>query len=281
MAGDWIPMRTDLFDDPAVITIASSCGLDEYAVVGKLLRLWSWANRHLATGNALGVTVSWIDRYVGTAGFAAAMLNAGWLRTRSDGVEFPNFERWNSQGAKRRVLTAQRVAGHKARGNAETNAKGNAPSVSDALPKEEKRRVERNTEDPLTPASGGKRRRKPKLIEELESDPGFVRFWQAYPKKADKPAAARVFAKLNPSQELLDKILEKLEAFKRSDGWTKDDGKFIKNASGWLNGRRWEDEPPVVTSPPTSPSHRSHAPPKSPTQARIDALIDTLTDELQ
>ena len=58
MAGDWIPMRVDLADDPAVISIATATGLDELAVVGRLHRLWSWANRHLTTGAAPSVSES-------------------------------------------------------------------------------------------------------------------------------------------------------------------------------------------------------------------------------
>ena len=103
MAGDWIPVRTDLHEDPAVITIAASIGLDEYEVTGRLLRLWSWANRQLPTGEAPGVTAEWIDRHVAAPGFASAMQKAGWLLIEDGKVVFPNFERWNSQSAKRRI----------------------------------------------------------------------------------------------------------------------------------------------------------------------------------
>lgn len=134
MAGDWIPMRCDLADDPAVISIAGATGLDEHAVVGRLHRLWSWANTHLTDGNATGVTTVWVDRYLGCVGFGAAMAKSGWLAETPGGIEFPKFDRWNSQTAKKRALTARRVANHKLRGNADSNADANAPSVSDALP---------------------------------------------------------------------------------------------------------------------------------------------------
>ena len=62
MAGDWIPLRADVHEDPAVIAIAAALGMEEYAVVGRLHKLWSWANRQLADGNAACVTDSWIDR---------------------------------------------------------------------------------------------------------------------------------------------------------------------------------------------------------------------------
>lgn len=162
MAGDWIPIRCDLLDDPAVIAVANATGLDEYSVVGRLVKLWGWANRHTVDGNAASVTETFLSRYLdldGTgAAFVGALVASGWLDRIDGGLRFPKFDRWNSHSAKQRVLTARRVAAHKASGNAKGNAvgnaKGNAPSVSDALPTEEKRREEINTSSPGKP--GGK-----------------------------------------------------------------------------------------------------------------------------
>jgi hypothetical protein len=127
MACDWIPLRIDLIEDPAVISIAAALSMDEFAVVGRLHHLWGWANRQLENGNATGVTELWIDRYVSATGFAQAMLNAGWLHQRNGGVEFPKFDRWNSQGAKRRILTSRRVSNFR-----------NGTSVTKALPEKRK-----------------------------------------------------------------------------------------------------------------------------------------------
>ena len=169
MAGDWIPMRCDLPEDPAVISIAATLGIDEFAVVGRLHRLWSWANKHTTTGNAPGVTSEWVDRYLSTPGFAAAMHSAGWLRVRSGGIDFPNFDRWNSQSAKQRALTARRVASHKLRAADLDNAKGNAHSVSDALPTEQKR-TEEKKKVPTEPLSATK---PPKKQREAKPNPLF------------------------------------------------------------------------------------------------------------
>lgn len=150
MAGDWIKMRTDLATDPAVIAIADDTGLDEDSVVGKLHRLWSWADQQTedgnargnAKGNARGVTEKWIDRYLGAQGFARAMASAGWLEIYDDGIVFPDFQKHNGQTGKRRALTAKRVATCKAK---KGNAIGNAEVTQEALPREEKRRVIEDT----------------------------------------------------------------------------------------------------------------------------------------
>lgn len=185
MAGDWIPVRIDIHEDPAVIAISVAVGLDEYAVVGRLHRLWGWANRHLSSGNAPSVTDQWIDRYVSAPGFAAAMLAAGWLRSRSGGVEFPNYDRWNSQSAKRRALTAQRVKRSR-------NANGNAPGVTPALP--EKRREEDNKkEPPPNPPPGGTAGEQPGNHRERKPpDPGAESV--PVPGELDRPAFLAVWA---------------------------------------------------------------------------------------
>lgn len=159
MAGDWIKMRTDLAQDPAVIAIGDALGVGDYdTIVGKLHRLWSWATDHLVDGNAVGVTEKWVDAHVGVPGFAKAMANVrprAWLNITKRGVEFPRWEEHLSQGAKSRALTNRRVARARAQN-------GNDASVTKALP--EKRRVYKDP--PTPPPSGGNARRGPRAERE-------------------------------------------------------------------------------------------------------------------
>lgn len=109
MAGEWIKMRIDLAADPAVIRIRRATGLDADAVVGKLHRLWSWADAHTADGFAAGLDAEWVDEFAGCAGFAAAMASAGWLEVDANGVRFANFDRHNGHPAKVRALRKTRM----------------------------------------------------------------------------------------------------------------------------------------------------------------------------
>ena len=68
----------------------------------------------------------------------------------------------------------------------------------------------------------------------------FDAFWSAYPKKVSKAEAKKAWTKIKP--ELVDLILSKVELFKTSQEWTKDNGQYIPNASTWLNQKRWDDE---------------------------------------
>lgn len=109
MAGDWIKMRCNLDTDPAVFQMAAALGIDELAVVGRLWKVWAWADQHIADCNAVSVTANVLDRITTTPGFAEAMRKVGWLEGRDGDLSFPHFDRHNGQTAKKRALTKNRV----------------------------------------------------------------------------------------------------------------------------------------------------------------------------
>jgi hypothetical protein len=133
----WIKLDHTTQDKPEVFLMADRLGIDPDAVLGKLVRVWVWADQQTTDGNAPSVTSSLLDRITGVSGFAAALQQVGWLTNSDDGLIFPNFTRHNGQTSKARALTAQRVAKSRS-GN---GAKCNGRSVTEALP--EKRREEK------------------------------------------------------------------------------------------------------------------------------------------
>ena len=85
-------------------------------------------------------------------------------------------------------------------------------------------------------------------------------------KRKDKEKAQRVFAKLNPSQELLQKMLSAIQKSKMTDDWQKQNGQYIPYPATWLNGRRWEDEGVILESTPTlTPEEEEPETPVEPT----------------
>ncbi|WP_422314881.1 hypothetical protein [Prosthecobacter sp.] len=95
--------------------MATQLRLDDDAVVGKLVRLWSWAELNRIDPNDLGVTKEFIDKIVGRKGFAAALEKTGWLIETNEKLSFRNFKRHNSPVAQNKALTAKRVARHRLR----------------------------------------------------------------------------------------------------------------------------------------------------------------------
>lgn len=143
MAGDWMKIELELPDKPEVHAIAATLNIDPDAVVGKLIRVWQWFDKHTTDGNALGVTFSLPDRISGVTGFGEAMMFVGWLEQKDKTLMMPHFDRHTSASAKQRALTAKRVAKSKVKTNAEGNGDSVTNPVSDALPREEKRREEK------------------------------------------------------------------------------------------------------------------------------------------
>lgn len=201
-------IELELPDKPEVHYIAGVCKLDPDAVVGKLIRVWQWFNKHTLDGNAHGVTFALVDRIAGVTGFGESMQFAGWLDQQDMVLVLPKFDRHTSESAKKRALSAERQSRHR-----------NAKVTQSALPREEK------SKPPISP------------------DGGFDRFWTAYPKKVGKGAAEKAFlrARLNGH---LPEVLKAIESQKHSEQWQKDGGQFIPNPATWLNQRRWEDGEP-------------------------------------
>jgi len=111
MAGDWIPARVDLHDDPAVISMARTLRMDEFSVVGRLFAVWGWAQSVSADGIIAGADARTVDRKADKKGFAAAMAatpGSPWLIIGDGSVVVPRFDRWLGGAAKRRLQDVQR-----------------------------------------------------------------------------------------------------------------------------------------------------------------------------
>lgn len=134
MATNWTPFRHDLIDDPAVMRMASVLSIPRQHVIGCLYCVWTWFDRHTVNGNAVGVTEVDIDALAAHGSFAKAMHLVGWLEVRSDGCSVPRFDKWMSQGAKRRALTAKRVESHRAEKRYTGVTDSVTKSVTGALP---------------------------------------------------------------------------------------------------------------------------------------------------
>jgi hypothetical protein len=70
----------------------------------------------------------------------------------------------------------------------------------------------------------------------------FSKFWSAYPKKKSKGDAEKAFKAINPDSETLEQMLVAIEMQKKTDEWTKNNGKYIKYPATWLRDKAWLDE---------------------------------------
>jgi hypothetical protein len=161
VAGEWIKMRTNLWDDPRIARLCDLTDQSEATVIGGLYWLWAMADEHTEDGILPGLTTKAIDRKTGVSGLGQALCAIGWLQVSDDGVCIVGFDEHNGASAKKRASTAKRVASHRRNadetpsaedGNAQVTQaalQGEHESVTPALAREDKRREEVNTTSSL------------------------------------------------------------------------------------------------------------------------------------
>ena len=83
---------------------------------------------------------------------------------------------------------------------------------------------------------------------------GFDRFWSAYPRKVGKKDAVKVWNQIKPDDSLIDQIVQGVERWKRSEQWTKDEGRFIPYPATFLRGERWNEYDRAEVTPSPKPT---------------------------
>jgi len=199
------------------------------------MSVWCLFDAHSVDGLLEGYSAELIDDHLRWNGFAQAMMDVGWLAPSVDGssLSLPDFDTHNGQSAKRRAQDADRKR---------EDRKTSASEADKMRTREEKRREEE------IPPKAPKR-------------DGFDRFWAAWPSHKRKAAKPQCETKWESRgcEAIADAVIASVEAFKRSDDWRKEGGKYIPAPLTWLNQSRWET--PVVDdpSPPTIPGPASGA----------------------
>ncbi len=68
---------------------------------------------------------------------------------------------------------------------------------------------------------------------------GFDDFWAVYPNRKAKKDALKAWTKLNPSQELIQTIIECVEVYAKTKQWRQG---YIPLPATFIRGERWDDE---------------------------------------
>lgn len=246
MAGDWIPMRLDLAEDPAVMQMAENLQMREEYVVGCLHKVWSWASRQCHGGSVTGVTLASLERVTGVTGFVYAMRDSGWIEEQSDRdgkpvLVFPNWENWLANSAKKRLQDAKRQQNHRSRDC-------HAVVTKVSQPKRDKN-VTTGEE-----STGEKKEAKASMSSCFET------WWEHYPKKVSKEAASKAYAKAlakfsgDRSQAAESLLMESLPRFAEL---RKREPRFVPHPATWLNAGGWCDEVAAIAPEASEPARES------------------------
>lgn len=227
VAGDWIKVEHATLDKPEVLRMAEMLGISRDAIVGLLVRYFVWLDRNLSPecpDCVRNVSRKSLDESLHCSGFAASIEAIGWARFDDDAwlMHVINADRHNGKPAKTRAVESKKKSGKRL--DAVREMSGSKP---DTIGTREEKNI---TTTPIVPAD-------------------FERFWRLYPKRVGKADAMRAWLKVKPDALLTARIFAAVEQQRRSDQWTKDDGKFIPHPSTWLNQHRWDDEPVDIVRP--------------------------------
>lgn len=261
MAGDWIPISVDMPSKPEVARLSAALGKPIDEIVGTIIRFWIWVQTHTADGylEGLGVAEASAASQV-PARFLGELEKVGWLQVTESGLAIPQYDRWFSGAAKRRLRVNRRVTQHRMKRSC--NADVTHDALQKALPEREKRRDIKYT--PYKSPNGDTRASPQPPPDQPQPDGcssagadgaredgdsrAFAEWWKAYPRKVGKQAAERAYRKARQRicratgrspPEARDMLLEAAQAFAVTP---RGQGAFCPHPSTWLNQGRWEDD---------------------------------------
>ncbi len=175
--------------------IAAHLEIDPDAVVGKLIRLWTWFDIHTLDGNAPLTQRALVERSVGCVGFIDAVVLAGWLHIKKDRIVVHDFGKFISKSAKKRALGRQRSAVH-------ASQKTNAPSVSASSSSSHSSFKKEKSSRPKKPQTSADL----KVPDYLATDTGrkSIDEWLDHRRDIGKPATVAMMGKLFKQHESAD-----------------------------------------------------------------------------
>lgn len=210
--------------------------------------------------NDLGVvkhTVIRTLRELGELGLISAEKSARTGRGHSNFYTVVPFKVWLEKGAKVAPFqAAEKVQGlhpsTKVKGCKVVHEKG-----AEVAP--EKKREKNNTTPPIVPPQGETvggcdllGEPEPQDLPHSKASANgelFNRFWQTYPRKVGRKKCQAIWANLKPTPALAERIVTTVRAYRQTDQWQKDGGRFIPHPATFLNQGRWEDEIPAAPEP--------------------------------
>lgn len=177
MSSNWLKIRENIHEDPAILRMAHKLNTRPEHVVGYCVKFWGWVSRNVvpnvsledgdtcpdlvpdvSSGIVPDVPIESLEAVLNVPGFLALLQEVGWLKCHEvDGkslIVIPKMDRHLSESAKKRALDAEKKRKLRA-------LKKTSPSASPARPKSvpQKRGPDKRREDNKegAPAPGGRK----------------------------------------------------------------------------------------------------------------------------
>lgn len=234
----WIKLEHCTPDKPEISIISEATKLDPDSVVGKLFRLWAWADLNSVDGAAVAVTESFLDRLTHKKGFAAAMRLAGWLEGADGALIFPGFDRHNGETAKARAESNRRMV----KSRTLRKCCGNVAEKAQQKPQPDKSKNKNKTSSckPLPLSGHG--------VGAFGEGDDFARVPEIvaiFPRREGMAEACRIVADWLKSGESAEAIVSGTRAHSAVISQLPSGGmnKYVESAATFFRNRKWEDDP--------------------------------------
>lgn len=110
MAGEWFAVDCCLETKPETVEILVATGEPVDVVIGRLVRLWAWAQLNSEDGSLKATTAILARVAGGDSKFWEIVAGTGWIEIGDKTITIAGWEKRFSQAAKRRMVDARRKA---------------------------------------------------------------------------------------------------------------------------------------------------------------------------
>ena len=255
----WLQVHQTLKDHRKLFDAADQLEVEPPHMMGLLVSFWLWALDNAPTGSLVDITPRMISRAAQWDGdpekLAKTLIRAGWIDEKEDGtLEIHDWYEYAGKLIDQRQAEKERSRSRRAAAAASADASPDDPTPTAGRPANSRKkaggRVDQSREDktregstPPSPSDEGSDGGTKSLVEAR-----FLEFWKAYPKKTGKQYALKAWNKIKPTAELHERIMQAVDAQKRSDQWRRENGRYIPNPSTWLNGGYPSNSVTLVTN---------------------------------
>lgn len=256
----WLQLKEDFFDEDAIDWLEEQPNGKEYSLFYLKLCLKSLRTNGILIRRVGDVLIPYNHVKLGeltktnpdTVAMAMTLLmRVGLVKTLDNGefylTQVENMIGTQSKSAfKKQQQIARREKAKSLQSGEEKieGGKNSTPLVEKIPPEIEKDidiEIETEQDTPIG-GDGGTANAEKKTANADTVEEAFDKFWSAYPKKINKEGCYKAFKNIKGVVKLMPEIMKALDRFKRSQGWTKENGKYIPYPLTWLHQERWKDE---------------------------------------
>lgn len=249
----WIELHQTLREHKKMFACADALNLSRIEMIGTLVSLWLWSLDNAQDGSLAGISDKTIARVCDfpekKAGkLMESLVTHGFIDCEEDHYIIHDWHDYAGKLMERRKKDRERK-----------NTSNGSRKNSSGIPAEQPRNSHATVPIPYHTVpnhnTGGE-----KKIDStggtapapLVDGKAFTSFWEAYPWKMNREEAWEAWKTLNPDLDTVIRIMTGLDAWKKSERWTEDSGRFIPAAAKFLRERDayWGNPPQPAQKKP-------------------------------